>query len=340
MNNKILHIKRFNALYCLWVLKYHESIETLKNVLKMLNTSNYVSKGGKIMVFDEFVAKYKGQHIDYDGVAGYQCVDLIKFYLRDVFGIYAGAWGNAKDYWNITARPNVADYFYNVPNTPDLVVERGDIVVWGAMNGNPYGHVAIGLGLGDTKGFQSLDQNWGNNFNERAVRQIGHSFNGVIGVLRVKDKTILDGVQEPPAPEPTKLNYNDRIKYRAHVQYDGWQEWVSGGEIAGTTGRELRMEAVQLDLPFKVNVKAHIERIGWVDYNDITKDTVIGTVGESRRLEALVIEPIGNELPLTGKVHVQNRGWGNWYNLDGVISLGTAGQSLRLEALQLWYEEI
>ena len=284
------------------------------------------------MTFDEFVNTYKGSHIDYDGVAGYQCVDLIKYYLRDVFDIYAGAWGNAKDYWNITNRANVSEYFYNVPNTPDLVVERGDIVVWGAMPGNPYGHVAIGLGLGDVNGFQSLDQNWGTNY----VRQIGHNFNGVLGVLRLKDPSILDYV---PQPEKT-YDPNLEISYRVHVSDKGWLAWVHGGEVAGTTGRGLRMEAIQLDLPFRANVKAHIERKGWINYCDINKNTVIGTVGESKRLEALVIDPIDNELPLTGKVHIQNRGWDNWYKMDGVISLGTSGLSLRLEAIQLWYEQL
>lgn len=287
--------------------------------------------------FQEFKDNVIGRSLDYDGVAGYQCVDLVKVYLDWCFGINPGAWGNAKDYWNALNRPGMAEHFYRVQNTPDLVVQKGDIVVWGAMSGNPYGHVAIGLGEGDLNGFQSLDQNWGTSY----VKQVGHNFNNVLGVLRVKDTAKLDGRQEPtPPPAPVKLNYNDQIKYRAHVQNDGWQEWVNGGAIAGTTNRGLRLEALQLDLPFKANVKAHIERIGWVEYKDINADTIIGTVGESRRLEALVIDPIDNELPLTGKVHVQDRGWGNWYNLDGVISLGTSGQSLRLEAIQLWYEEL
>nr|DAI60345.1 MAG TPA: Endolysin [Caudoviricetes sp.] len=288
------------------------------------------------MTFNEFYQGVNGKSLDYDGLYGYQCVDLVKVYLDWCFGIKPGAWGNAKDYWNILNRANVSDYFYQVPNTRDLVVERGDIVVWGEMSGNPYGHVAIGLS-GDINHFTSLDQNWGSNY----VREIYHNYDGVLGVLRVKDHSMLDGRQEPtPEPAPTKLNYNDKIKYRAHVQNIGWQNWVNGGAIAGTTERGLRMEALQLDLPFKANVKAHIERIGWVDYKDINRDTIIGTVGESRRLEALVIDPIDNEVPLTGKVHIQNRGWGNWYNLDGVISLGTSGQSLRMEAIQLWYEEL
>lgn len=288
------------------------------------------------MTFNEFYQGVNGKSLDYDGLYGYQCVDLVKVYLDWCFNIKPGAWGNAKDYWNNLNKSGMADNFYQVPNTRDLVVERGDIVVWGAMSGNPYGHVAIGLS-GDINHFTSLDQNWGSNY----VREIYHNYDGVLGVLRVKDKAKLDGRLEPtPPPAPTKLNYNNQIKYRAHVQNDGWQDWVSGGAIAGTTERGLRMEALQLDLPFKANVKAHIERIGWVEYNDIDANTIIGTVGESRRLEALVIDPIDNELPLTGKVHVQDRGWCNWYNLDGVISLGTSGQSLRLEAIQLWYEEL
>lgn len=288
------------------------------------------------MTFNEFYQGVNGKSLDYDGVAGYQCVDLVKVYLDWCFDIKPGAWGNAKDYWNNLNKANMSDYFYQVPNTRDLVVERGDIVVWGAMRGNPYGHVAIGLS-GDINHFTSLDQNWGSNY----VREIYHNYDGVLGVLRVKDKSILDGRHEPtPPPAPTKLNYNDQIRYRAHVQNDDWQDWVHGGEVAGTIGRELRMEALQLDLPFKANVKAHIQNIGWVEYNDIDANTIIGTVGESLRLEALVIDPIDNELPLTAKVHVQNRGWEDWYEMDGTISLGTSGLSLRLEAIQIWYEEL
>ena len=284
------------------------------------------------MTFNEFKNEVMGKSLDYDGVAGYQCVDLVKVYLDWMFGIKPGAWGNAKDYWNALNRPGMSDYFYRVPNTPDLVVQRGDLVIWGAMNGNPYGHIAIGLGEGDLNGFQSLDQNWGTSY----VRQVGHNFNGVLGVLRLKDPSILDYV-----PTPTKqYDSNEEIKYRVHISDRGWQDWVQGGQVAGTTGESRRIEAIQLDFQFGARVKAHIQNKGWIDYGEIRPETIIGTVGESLRLEALVIEPIGNKFPLTGKVHIQNRGWENWYVLDGVISLGTTGLGLRMEAIQLWYEEL
>lgn len=284
------------------------------------------------MTFNEFKNEVLGKSLDYDGVAGYQCVDLAKVYLDWMFGIKPGAWGNAKDYWNNLNRPGMSDFFYRVPNTADLVVERGDIVVWGAMPGNPYGHIAIGLGEGDLNGFQSLDQNWGTSY----VKQVGHNFNNVLGVLRLKDPSILDYI-----PTPTKqYDSNEEIRYRVHISDRGWQDWVQGGQVAGTTGEERRIEAIQLDFQFGARVKAHIQNKGWIDYGEIRPETIIGTVGESLRLEALVIDPIGNKFPLTGKVHIQNRGWENWYNLDGVISLGTTGLGLRMEAIQLWYEKL
>lgn len=43
------------------------------------------------MTYQEFVNKYNGVGTDYDGVAGVQCVDLIKLYLNKVFGLNPGA---------------------------------------------------------------------------------------------------------------------------------------------------------------------------------------------------------------------------------------------------------
>ena len=39
------------------------------------------------MTFDSFVKRFIGKAVDYDGVSGVQCVDLVKLYLYNVFGI-------------------------------------------------------------------------------------------------------------------------------------------------------------------------------------------------------------------------------------------------------------
>ena len=36
--------------------------------------------------------------------------------------------------------------------------------------------------------------------------------------------------------------------YRAYVQGQGWQDWVKDGEEAGTTGKNLRMEAIEIKI--------------------------------------------------------------------------------------------
>lgn len=41
------------------------------------------------------------------------------------------------------------------------------------------------------------------------------------------------------------------LEYRAHVQNVGWQDWVSGGKMAGTTGKGLRLEALEIRLAKK-----------------------------------------------------------------------------------------
>lgn len=128
-------------------------------------------------------------------------------------------------------------------------------------------------------------------------------------------------------------NINQQLggfKYRAHVQSIGWQDWKHDGEISGTTGQGLRLEALQIDAPFEIQAKAHIQDIGWVDYGTINKDTIIGTTGESKRLEDLCFK--GN---FRYRVHIEHTGWTPWTKADGIATLGTVGQCLRIEAIQI-----
>ena len=36
------------------------------------------------------------------------------------------------------------------------------------------------------------------------------------------------------------------IEYRAHVEDIGWQEWVRDGKLAGTTGKNKQIEAIEI----------------------------------------------------------------------------------------------
>lgn len=91
------------------------------------------------MNLQEFVTKYNGKGIDYDGHYGFQCVDLYRKYVQEVLN-YPQSPGvsGAKDIWN----SYLQEYFTRVANTPDGIPEPGDIMIWGDTYG-PYGHVAV-----------------------------------------------------------------------------------------------------------------------------------------------------------------------------------------------------
>lgn len=109
------------------------------------------------MTYDEFQKKYLGTAVDFDGVAGVQCVDLVDQYLKDCFGI-TGVWcSGAKDLYNkFDSYPALVAAFDRVPNTPELVVRKGDIIIWG---GGSWGHTGIGTGEGNVDWFMSLEEN-------------------------------------------------------------------------------------------------------------------------------------------------------------------------------------
>lgn len=121
-----------------------------------------------------------------------------------------------------------------------------------------------------------------------------------------------------------------KINYRAYVEDYGWQNWKHDGQPAGTTGSNKRLEALQIDAPFEVKAKAHIQDKGWVDYGVINKDTVIGTTDEAKRIECLCFKG-----DFKYRVHIQESGWTCWTNADGICTLGSVGQGLRIECIEI-----
>lgn len=91
-------------------------------------------------------------------------------------------------------------------------------------------------------------------------------------------------------------------------------------------------QSTQATEQHKVEYEAHVQNVGWqgVKHDGETA----GTVGESKRLEALRINCPGVKF----KGHVQNIGW-TGERVSGEI-IGTAGEDLRLEAVQIFKEGI
>lgn len=98
------------------------------------------------MTLTEFVDKYNGKKIDYDGRYGAQCVDVFRQYCKDVLNIphTGGVVGASELYTKYEAMPLEQKYFNKLVYTGGKP-EAGDVVIFGATKTNPYGHVAIVL---------------------------------------------------------------------------------------------------------------------------------------------------------------------------------------------------
>jgi len=108
------------------------------------------------MTHDEFIKEYDGKYVNFDENFGPQCVDLYRQYVQDVLGFpQSPPVEGARNIWT----SYLQDKYERIQNTPKAVPKKGDIIIWGEMPGNPYGHVGIFMS-GDVNMFYSFDQNW------------------------------------------------------------------------------------------------------------------------------------------------------------------------------------
>lgn len=128
------------------------------------------------------------------------------------------------------------------------------------------------------------------------------------------------------------------IKYQTHVQNIGWQGEKADGEMSGTTGQSLRLEAIKIQLSSSIDggivYKTHVQDYGWQNF--VANGQASGTSGQAKRLEAIQMQLIGNaknQYDLYYRVHAQNFGWLGW--AKNGESAGTAGYSYRLEGIQI-----
>lgn len=135
-------------------------------------------------VVSKWIDKSVGKSYDTDKKYGAQCYDLINAYTDftknpRIPGQYA------KQIFD-NANPK---YYQKIKNTVTFVPKCGDIMVWGAWNGNPFGHTAVVQGA-NVAYFKSLDQNWYNaSIKGSPARKVRHSYTSprVIGVVRPKN---------------------------------------------------------------------------------------------------------------------------------------------------------
>ena len=102
------------------------------------------------MLLDDFVKKYEGKKVDFDGAFGAQCVDLARQYWKEGLGILehtgpCSTTGGAKDlFLDYEKMPIEKKYFIKIQINKVFI--PGDTLIWDSTETNKYGHVAIYLG--------------------------------------------------------------------------------------------------------------------------------------------------------------------------------------------------
>lgn len=157
------------------------------------------------------------------------------------------------------------------------------------------------------------------------------------GVEAIQIKLVKKGANAPGSTTDAFIKKPVSLTYSAHVSDIGWQAYVSSGEIAGTTGRNLSVEALSFKLlnagaGDAVKVRAHVRNIGWQDWTDNSG----GTTGRALNIEALQLQlsdSLSSQYDLWYRVHVQDIGWLDWAK-NGEVA-GTTGMAKHVEAVQV-----
>lgn len=122
------------------------------------------------------------------------------------------------------------------------------------------------------------------------------------------------------------------LSYKVHIEEKGWQESKINGEVAGTKGESLRIEAIIINADVPIQYKGHIQDVGDTDW--VKNGEQLGTTGEAKRLEEIVIKCDTHKIKATA--HVQDLG-DVYYAEGNEIRIGTRERALRLEALTLQF---
>ena len=96
------------------------------------------------MTLNEFVEKYNGKKVDYDGRYGCQCVDLFRQYCKDVWTIpHTGEVVGAADLFTKYDKMPLEVKYLDKLVYAGGILEAGDVVIFAATKTNIYGHVVI-----------------------------------------------------------------------------------------------------------------------------------------------------------------------------------------------------
>lgn len=321
---------------------------------KRLGVYHYASSGGATAEADFFLSQVQGYVGKAILVLDWEAGD------NDNFGSVAYAKEFLDRVYSVTGVKPMIYMSMSVTRQYDWSsVVAGDYALWVAQypDYNATGYIsdpwADGAGTGAWAGYAMIQYtstgslpNWGASLDLDLFLGSGADWDAYAGAAKATTPT-----KVVPKQVPGKRVNEIGLGYCGHVEDLNWCEIVYDGQKAGTTGYSKRLEAIKIDIDalrekdeyknLKMNVIAHIQDVGDVQYTDIKSDTVIGTTGESKRLEAIELEvsglPAGKVMKF--QVHIQDIGWTTIATVKELGAFrGTTGDAKRIEAIRIWIE--
>ncbi|MCO5427077.1 glucosaminidase domain-containing protein [Enterococcus faecium] len=142
----------------------------------------------------------------------------------------------------------------------------------------------------------------------------------------------------PQTDESTLRTARPSITYSTHVKNRGWLPNVSSGQLSGTTGQSLQVEAFRIHLSSSlsgaIEYTSYVQGSGWQNW--VANGAISGTTGQVKQIEGINIRLTG-QLAATYnvyyRVHVRNFGWLPW-TMNGNPS-GTLGYGHQIEAIEI-----
>lgn len=280
----------------------------------------------------QWLLSKENQSLDYDSAYGAQCVDLIKFYYVEFFGL-SQPFGNGKDY----ATNEIPTNWTRVQYTPGFVPQTGDIAVWTENSTN--GHVAVVLDA-DENGFNALNQN----INGSPCIQCRTNYSttkGFWGFIRPQfndnNQNITLDTQNPIISNEQIINQDNTgytiqctVTDNVSVREVNIATWTTYNDQDDLVWQALT-KGINNTYSIRINYSDHNNEGGYYNNHIYAYDT---SGNSSFSGDKTLFNRITPDNIVSYASHIENIGDEAIYHSNGDTS-GTFGQSLRLESIKI-----
>lgn len=166
---------------------------------------------------------------------------------------------------------------------------------------------------------------------------ISGSFLTAVEVQIISKGSSAPGVTDGAFVSNTSADH-PHVVYQAHSANRGWSPSVLDGQVTGTTGQSLSLQALNVSLSgvdddSQIEARAHVANIGWQEWRSAG---YVGTVGQGLAIQALELRlngSLANQYDIYYRVHSAGYGWLGWAKNGD--SAGTTGLNIQIEAVQI-----